>query len=90
MSAVLIVDDSPADRALFRTLLSRAGHTVHEVARGKEALVKARRSARTPSFSTSTFPTRTAIRSAAQSAPTPNSPACPSSCSRFATTTPTS
>lgn len=42
MSAVLIVDDSPADRALFRILLSRAGHTVHEVARGGDALVKAR------------------------------------------------
>src|SRR4051812_6692754 len=42
MSAVLIVDDSPADRALFRTILSRAGFTVHEVARGGEALAKAR------------------------------------------------
>jgi len=42
MSAVLIVDDSPSDRALFRTLLTRAGYTVHEVARGREALVKAR------------------------------------------------
>jgi signal transduction histidine kinase len=42
MSAVLIVDDSPADRALFRTLLNRAGHTVHEVARGGEAVAKAR------------------------------------------------
>jgi len=41
MSAVLIVDDSPADRALFRTILSRAGYTVHEVARGCEALAKA-------------------------------------------------
>jgi signal transduction histidine kinase len=42
MSAVLIVDDSPADRALFRTLLSRAGFTVHEVSRGHEALDRAR------------------------------------------------
>jgi len=42
MSAVLIVDDSPADRALFRILLSRAGHTVHEVARGGETIAKAR------------------------------------------------
>ena len=38
MSAVLIVDDSPADRALFRTILSRAGYTVHEAARGREAV----------------------------------------------------
>ena len=35
MSAVLIVDDSPADRALFRTILSRAGFTVHEAGRGR-------------------------------------------------------
>ena len=42
MSTVLIVDDSPSDRALFRTILSRAGYTVHEVSRGREALAKAR------------------------------------------------
>jgi signal transduction histidine kinase len=42
MSSVLIVDDSPTDRALFRTLLCRAGYTVHEVAKGKEAVAKAR------------------------------------------------
>jgi signal transduction histidine kinase len=42
MSVVLLVDDSPADRALFRTILSRGGYTVHEVATGREALVKAR------------------------------------------------
>ncbi|WP_422925507.1 sensor histidine kinase [Singulisphaera sp. PoT] len=42
MSAVLIVDDSPSDRALFRTLLTRAGYTVHELARGREATAKAR------------------------------------------------
>src|SRR3954451_4680160 len=42
MSAVLIVDDSPADRALFRTILTRAGYTVHEVATGRDALAKAR------------------------------------------------
>jgi signal transduction histidine kinase len=41
MSAVLIVDDSPADRALFRTILNRAGLTVYEVSRGREALGKA-------------------------------------------------
>jgi signal transduction histidine kinase len=42
MSAVLIVDDSPTDRALFRTILSRAGYLVHEISRGREALEKAR------------------------------------------------
>jgi signal transduction histidine kinase len=42
MSAVLFVDDSPADRALFRVLLTRAGFTVHEASRGGEALAKAR------------------------------------------------
>jgi signal transduction histidine kinase len=41
MSAVLIVDDSPADRALFRTILSRAGFTVYEVSRGRDVLAKA-------------------------------------------------
>jgi signal transduction histidine kinase len=42
MSAVLIVDDNPADRALFRTVLTRAGYTVHEASRGSEALTLAR------------------------------------------------
>ena len=42
MSVVLIVDDSPADRALFRTILTRAGHTVHEVSKGGDTLPKAR------------------------------------------------
>jgi len=42
MSAVLIVDDSPADRALFRTILTRAGFTVDEVATGRDALAKAK------------------------------------------------
>jgi signal transduction histidine kinase len=42
MSSVLIVDDSPADRALFRTILSRAGYTVHELSRGCDALAKVR------------------------------------------------
>ncbi|CAN5877816.1 response regulator [soil metagenome] len=41
MSDVLIVDDSPADRALFRTLLHRGGFRVHEVATGREALERA-------------------------------------------------
>jgi len=42
MSAVLIVDDNPADRALFRTVLGRAGFVVHECAYGRDALAKAR------------------------------------------------
>ncbi len=37
MGTVLIVDDSPSDRALFRTILTRAGFTVHETARGLDA-----------------------------------------------------
>jgi signal transduction histidine kinase len=41
--SVLIVDDSAADRTLLRTILGRAGYTIHEVARGKEALGQARR-----------------------------------------------
>jgi signal transduction histidine kinase len=40
--SVLIVDDSSADRALMRTILGRAGYTVHEVARGHEAIELAR------------------------------------------------
>jgi signal transduction histidine kinase len=42
MSAVLIVDDNPGDRALFRTILQRAGYTVHELARGRETPARAR------------------------------------------------
>jgi signal transduction histidine kinase len=42
MGAVLIVDDSAADRALLRTILSRAGYRVYEVSKGREALQKAR------------------------------------------------
>jgi signal transduction histidine kinase len=42
MGAVLIVDDSAADRALLRTILGRAGYTVFEVAKGEEAVQKAR------------------------------------------------
>ena len=42
MGAVLIVDDSAADRALLRTILGRAGYTVYEVAKGGEAVHKAR------------------------------------------------
>lgn len=42
MGAVLIVDDNAADRALFRTILGRAGYSVHEVSRGRDVLEKAR------------------------------------------------
>lgn len=42
MAAVLIVDDSAADRALLRTILGRDGYTVYEVAKGGDALPKAR------------------------------------------------
>jgi signal transduction histidine kinase len=42
MSTVLLVDDSPTDRALFRTILGRAGFTVHELSRGLDAVAKAR------------------------------------------------
>jgi signal transduction histidine kinase len=42
MSAVLIVDDNAADRALLRTVLSRAGYSVFEAAKGQEALQQAR------------------------------------------------
>ncbi len=42
MSAVLIIDDSPSDRALFRTILTRAGYAVHEVARGQDAVNRVR------------------------------------------------
>ncbi len=42
MSTVLLVDDSPADRALFRLILGRAGFTVHELSRGLDAVAKAR------------------------------------------------
>ena len=40
--AVLIVDDSAADRALLRTILGRAGYAVHEVARGQDVICQAR------------------------------------------------
>jgi signal transduction histidine kinase len=39
---VLLVDDSPADRALFRLILGRAGFSVHELSRGLDAVAKAR------------------------------------------------
>lgn len=42
MSAVLIVDDSPSDRALFRYLLARAGFEVYEVCTGREAMIQVR------------------------------------------------
>jgi signal transduction histidine kinase len=42
MGTVLIVDDSAADRALLRTILSRAGYTIYEVTKGGEAVQKAK------------------------------------------------
>ena len=42
MSTVLLVDDSPSDRALFRSILGRAGFSVHELSRGLDAVAKAR------------------------------------------------
>ncbi len=36
MGSVLIVDDDPAERALFGSILTRAGYPVHEVASGGE------------------------------------------------------
>jgi len=42
MSTVLLVDDSPTDRALFRTILGRSGFAVHELSRGLEAVSRAR------------------------------------------------
>jgi signal transduction histidine kinase len=42
MSTVLLVDDNPSDRALFRQILGRAGFTVHELSSGLEAVAKAR------------------------------------------------
>lgn len=41
---VLIVDDNPADRALFRAILTRDGYTVFEASRGAEAAKGARES----------------------------------------------
>jgi signal transduction histidine kinase len=41
MSTVLIVDDSPSDRALFRVLLTREGFQVLELARGEEVVARA-------------------------------------------------
>jgi len=42
MGTALIVDDSPADRALFRRLLSDHGHEVRELSRGGDTLDRAR------------------------------------------------
>jgi signal transduction histidine kinase len=38
---VLIVDDSAADRTLFRMILSRGGYSVTEISRGSETIAKA-------------------------------------------------
>jgi len=40
MGAVLIVDDNSADRALFRTILTRAGYAVHEASRGRDTVAR--------------------------------------------------
>ena len=42
LGAILIVDDNPADRAIFRNYLGREGFTIHEVFRGMDALPKIR------------------------------------------------
>jgi signal transduction histidine kinase len=42
MGAILIVDDNAADRVLWRTILTRAGYTVYELDRGREAVEKVR------------------------------------------------
>jgi signal transduction histidine kinase len=41
-AAILIVDDNAADRALLRTILARAGYSVFEVAKGRDAIEQAR------------------------------------------------
>ena len=38
MGVVVLVEDSPTDRALFRAILSRGGFTVHEVLYGRDVL----------------------------------------------------
>jgi signal transduction histidine kinase len=38
MSVVLLVEDSPTDRALFRAILSRGGFAVHEALYGRDVL----------------------------------------------------
>ena len=52
MGAVLIVDDSAADRALLRTVLGRAGYTVYEVSKGERPSRRPGRFGRTSLFST--------------------------------------
>jgi signal transduction histidine kinase len=42
MSTVLLVDDSPSDRAIFRRILSDGGHTVHELSEGAKVLGRIR------------------------------------------------
>jgi len=38
MSTILLVDDNPSDRALFRRILGGGGHTIHELERGADVL----------------------------------------------------
>jgi CheY-like chemotaxis protein len=39
MARILIVDDSPSNRELLRTMLEHSGHQVQEAADGEEALL---------------------------------------------------
>ncbi|MDX2039445.1 MAG: response regulator [Isosphaeraceae bacterium] len=42
MSSILLVDDNPADRAMFRVILGRAGFLVQELASGSETIAQAK------------------------------------------------
>lgn len=42
MSTILLVEDNPAERAIFRRVLGGAGHVIHELACGAEVLSRVR------------------------------------------------